>query len=283
MTNTSLKNAVLSEKIDWIAYTQTQNFEWQFPAYIEDKWKDIAIPRFYTHAQENTQGVKRFWNIENAKQGRSVVLSGAASAILQDNQLDFLQWVNTSGRKATRIDYALDITHSKLTPALVGWHLLNGVAVTHASSRLRIGELGANADTQYIGKKTSETYTRVYDKGLEQKVDFAWLRVETIYQGERARPSLQEYCECQSTRPLIKAHIDFPKWRDWKIIMSGDVAKLDTPARETRTRAWLLSQVAKSVAREIAMDEDHTFWFTFRDRVAQELEQFERKSDIIDW
>jgi hypothetical protein len=65
--------------------------------------------------------------------------------------------------------------------------------------------------------------------------------------------------------------------------MSGDIAKLVIPPRETRTRAWLLSQVAKSLAREIAMDEDHEFWFEFRERVAEEIAHLDKTNPVIDW
>lgn len=277
MAYTCLKDAILAEKIDWIAYSQGVSLEWGFPAYIDGHWKAIKPLQFYDHGQENKQGVKRYWSQEHPKQGRRVVLSGAASAILGANQLDFLQWVNTTDRKATRIDYALDITHSKLTPKVVRRHLLAGEAVTHAISFLRNGELIQEGDTQYVGRKSSETYTRIYDKAAEQHSDFAWTRLETVYQGERARPSLAAYCECQSTRPLIARHIDFPEWADWIQIMSRDVVQLSMPQHQTATRAWLLSQVAKAMAKELARDEDHIFWFDFQASVNKELARLEEK------
>ena len=283
MTYTCLKGAVLSEKIDWIAYSQAVTLEWDFPAYIDTHWKEIRpLPR-YDHGQENKQGVKRFWSSETPSQGRFVVLAGRASAILRENQYDFLQWVSITGRKATRIDYALDITHSKLTPQVVRRHLLAGEAVTHALSKLRVGELGGDGDTQYVGRKSSETYTRIYDKAVEQSVDYSWCRVESVYQGDRAKPSLQSYCGCKSVRPLIRKHVDFPKWRDWQEIMSGDLVQFNMPQHETATRAWLLGQVAKAMARELARDEEHSFWFEFSDRVNTELQAIEGKGGTIDF
>ncbi len=281
MTYTTLKGAILAEKVDWIAYSQAINLEWGFPDYIDQHWKIIKPIRFYAHGEENKQGVKRYWNTEQPQNGRHVVLAGQASGILQENQLNFLQWVNTTDRKATRIDYALDITHSKLTPKVVRRHLLAGEGVSHARSLLRTGELLAEGDTQYVGRKSSETYTRVYDKAAEQHTDFSWCRVETVYQGDRAKPSLASYCECQSTRPLISRHIDFPEWQDWRKIMSDSVVEFSSPQRETATRAWLLSQVAKAMAKELQRDEDHLFWFSFQEAVREELEELDRKA-IID-
>jgi len=273
----SLKGAVLAEKIDWIAYSQAIYLEWGFPDYIDNHWKEIRPLQFYDHGEENKQGVKRYWSKEHPEQGRRIVLAGQSSAILQENQFAFLQWINTTDRKATRIDYALDITHSRITPQTVRRHLLNGEAVTHAKSLLRTGELINEGDTQYVGRKSSETYTRIYDKGAEQKTDFQWLRVETIYQGDRARPSLETYCQCKSTRPLIARHIDFPEWKDWLQIMSRNVVQFSVPPHQTATRAWLLGQVAQAMAKELHRDEDHIFWFDFQQAVQNELDRLDEK------
>jgi len=277
VTYSSLKGAVLAEKIDWIAYTQAIYLEWGFPDYIDNHWKEIRPLQFYDHGEENKQGVKRYWSKEHPEQGRRIVLAGQSSAILRENQFAFLQWINTTDRKATRIDYALDITHSRLTPQVVRRHLLNGEAVTHAKSLLRTGELINDGDTQYVGRKTSETYTRIYDKAAEQKVTFPWLRVETIYQGDRAQPSLETYCQCKSTRPLIARHIDFPEWADWLQIMSRNVVQFSMPPHETSTRSWLLGQVAQAMAKELHRDEDHLFWFDFQQAVKNELDRLDDK------
>lgn len=277
MSYSCLKDAKIAEKIDWIAYSQAISLEWGFPDYIDRHWKDIAPIRFYDHGQENKNGVRRYWSHEHPEQGKRVVLAGVASATLGENQWHFLSWLNNSERRATRIDYALDVTHSRFTPALVRRHLLNGEGRTHAQSALRTGELIKSGDTQYIGRKTSETYTRIYDKASEQHESFAWTRVETVYQGERARPSLQSYCQCQSTRPLIARHIDFPEWRDWLQIMSRDVVQFNMPQHETATRAWLLGQVAKAMAKELHADEDHLFWFDFQNAINIELDRLEDK------
>jgi len=158
-------------------------------------------------------------------------------------------------------------------------HLLAGEAVTHAKSKLREGELELEGDTQYIGRKSSETYTKIYDKRAEQKVDFEWTRIETTYQGSRAAPSLNAYCECQTTRPLIKRHIDFPEWPDWVRLMSDRVVEFSMPQHETATRALLLSQVAKAIAKELQRDEDHIFWFDFQNAVKYELEKLDELSN----
>lgn len=271
MSTTALKNAVLSEKIDWTAYTQPYAMDWDFPPQIDNHWKDTKCLPHYNKAQENPQGVRRYWHTENLRQGRYVVLDGVSSGILRECQLDVLEWVNTGGRKATRIDFALDILHSDFHPRMVRRRLERGEAVTHAQSFLTMDDLSTRGFTQYVGRKQSETYTRIYDKAIEQGASYSWIRVETVYQGERARPALQAFCEGKSTRPLIRAHVDFPKWRDWQQLFTGSVVKLQTPQKETRTREWLLSTVSKSIAKELTMDDDHQFWFQMIEAIGKEL------------
>jgi len=278
MVATVLKNAILSEKIDWIAYTQPISIDWELPPYIDSHWKDIKPLPHYDKGQENKQGVRRYWNTENSTQGRYVVCASAALTFAEENQNQFLLFLMSKYRKPTRLDFALDITHSEFHPRQVSKRLKRGEAITHALQFLAFHDFKSGSYTQYVGTKNSETYTRIYDKQIEQKTDFTWTRLETVFQGERARPALAEYQKHKSVRPLIKSHIDFPAWSDWNKIMSSDVAKLDLPTKISNTRTWLLSTVVKALAKEIHRDEDHSFWFEFSDAVHQELDRLEDKS-----
>jgi len=279
----SQKTEILAEKIDWIAYTQKNSVAWQFPVYISDKWKQISPIRNYTNGEENQQGVKRFWNTIRADQGRMVIMDGSASSILGENLEHFVSWLGAMDAKPTRLDYSLDVTHSDFNPRGCVQHLRNKSVVTHARSAMQVTDEFKGGFTQYLGTKSSETYSRIYDKAVEQKTDYTWVRIETVYQGARAEASLQAYLQCKSARALIKRHVNFPKWRAWNRVMSGDIAKLAIPPRETRTRAWLLSQVAKSLAREIAMDDEHAFWLQFSERVREEITALDKIAPVINW
>jgi len=278
MSFTALKNAVLSEKIDWIAYTQPISVDWELPPYIDNHWKDIRPLPHYDKALENKQGIKRYWNTENSQQGRYVVSSSAACDTLGENLNPFLQFITTSRRKATRIDFALDITMSDFRPQQVSKRLRNGEAITHAASFLAFHDFKSGAYTQYVGTKSSETYTRIYDKRVEQNTNFPWTRIETVFQGNRAHPALTAYQKSRNCRALIQSHVSFPKWNDWNILMSSDVAKLDLKEKITNTRTWLLSTVVKALAKEIHRDEDHSFWFEFSEAVNQELDRLSDES-----
>lgn len=283
MSQYSIKTEILAEKIDWIAYTQKTDSEWCFPAYIDNHWKKISPLRNYTSGEENKQGIKRFWNTINPYQGKQVLLSGTASSMLGENTENFLRWVSSQGWKPTRLDYSLDILHSNFNLRVIVPQLRERKVITHARQIPRYTDEWKQGFTQYIGTKTSETYTKVYDKAVEQKANHPWVRIETTYQGDRAEASLQAYLQCGSTRPLIKRHVHFPEWRAWNRVMSSAVVKLIAPTRETRTRAWLLSQVAKSIAREIAMDDDQQFLFQMIGRIREEYTIITKGKVEVDW
>lgn len=283
MTFTALKNAVLSEKIDWLAYSQASYLEWDYPDCFDNHWKRINALRYYTNGEENKQGVKRYWNNIRSDQGKSTVLDGASLDTMREDLSIILHGVNTPERKATRIDFAIDITHSKLRPETASEYLRRGEFLSHASSARRIDDSLIEGYTQYVGTKYSDTYTRIYDKAVEQKTPYAWVRIETVYQGERAKPALSALLSGKSIGSLICSHVDFPTWNDWKQIMPSERVKLQIQKKETRTRAWLLSTVAKSIANELAMDEEHSFWFELQSSVAKELAILEKKADNIEW
>lgn len=276
------KTEILREKIDWIAYSQKSRTEWDFPPFIDDRWKPISPLRNYTNGQENGQGVKRFWNMLRDDQGKYVVLDGSSLDMLEESRQELYSFTAGLDNKITRVDYCLDIMEGSFNPQTVVSHLRKKDVITHAREIPRIQDDWKGGFSQYVGKKGSETYTRIYDKAAEQKQTGKWSRIETVYQGDRAEASFQAYLLHKSTRPLIRAHVDFPKWKAWNRVMSGDKAKLIVSPRITATRAWLLGQVSKSIAKELLLDEDQSFLFELIDRVKMEYKALSKKDDI-DW
>lgn len=283
MEERAAKTEILREKIDWLAYTQKSSVEWQFPDYIESKWKPISPLRNYTNGEENKQGVKRFWNTIRADQGRLVVLGGSSLDMLGENRNEFVSFTGNLDNKITRVDYCLDVIDSSFNPTHVVSHLRNRNVVTHARTIPRIQDDWKGGFSQYVGTKASETYTRIYDKAAEQGVTGKWSRIETVYQGDRAEASLQAYLLHKSTRKLILAHVDFPKWKAWRRIMQGNKDKLIISPRKSNTRTWLLEQIAPSIARELLLDDDQQFLFDIIERVRCEYKRLSKDGQELDW
>lgn len=279
----ALKTEVLAEKIDWLAYTLKNNEGWAFCEDIDQHWKKVSPLKNYTHGEENKQGVRRYWNTISSRQGHQVVCSGGVLTADGFPIDGMLISVGQSAAKCTRIDFCLDIAHSDFRPKACISHLRARDVVTHARKIPKYEDDWQGGFTQYVGTKASETYTRIYDKQAEQKTDYAWVRVETVYQGARAEPALSSYLQHKSTRRLILSHVDFPKWKAWRRVMSGNKAKLTYPPRKSATREWLLNQVAKSIAKELKQDDEHAFWFEFSDAVRNEYRELVGVEEIIDW
>lgn len=279
----ALKTEILAEKIDWLAYTLKNNEGWAFCEGIDNHWKAVSPLRNYTHGEENKQGVRRYWNTVSATQGRKVECSGGVCTSEGFPVEDMLMSVAQSNAHPTRIDFCLDIAHGDFNPKACVTHLRLRQVKTHAREIPKYSDDWKGGFTQYVGKKSSETYTRIYDKQAEQKTDYAWVRVETVYQGERAEPALQAYLQHKSTRRLILTHVDFPKWKAWRRVMRGDKAKLNYPPRISATRKWLLGQVSKSLAKELLQDGDEGFLFEFIDKVREEWREMTGVDEEISW
>lgn len=65
--------------------------------------------------------------------------------------------------------------------------------------------------------------------------------------------------------------------------MSGDKIKFNYPKRVSSTRQWLLTQVAKSLGKELAQDESHEFLFEFLDATREVYRELVGEDEIIDW
>lgn len=278
----SQKTEVLREKIDWLAYSQKTSTEWQFPDFISDRWKPISPLRNYTNGEENSQGVKRFWNTMRMDQGKLIVLGGSSLDMLGENRENFAQFTGEMDNKVTRVDYCLDILDGTFNPLTCISHLRNREVITHARTIPRIQDDWKGGFSQYVGTKASETYTRIYDKAAEQKQTGRWTRVETVYQGDRAEASLQAYLLHKSCRKLILAHVDFPKWKAWRRVMLGNKEKLIITPHSTATRKWLLETVSKTIAKELLLDDDQSFLFDLMGRIKDEYKRLANGSEL-DW
>lgn len=211
------------------------------------------------------------------------VLDGSSLDLLGENREEFLFFTGNLDNKITRVDYCLDIIDGSFNPKTVVSHLRNRDVITHAKEIPRQVDDWKKGFTQYVGKKSSETYTRIYDKAIEQKQEGRWTRIETVYQGDRAEASFQAYLLCGSTRNLILSHVDFPKWKAWRRVMQGNKVKLNIAPHETATREWLLGSVSKTIAKELLLDDDQAFLFELIERVKFEYKTLTKDEHDLEW
>jgi len=217
------------------------------------------------------------------KQGRKVEWSGSTLNYSEEHLSQLFTFVAGLDNKITRVDYCLDIFGQSFEPSGCIRHIKNRDFITHAQKAIVNKDWLNEGFTQYVGTKSSETYTRIYDKAAEQKLNGKWSRIETVYQGERAEASMQAYLLHKSTRPLIRAHVEFPKWKAWQRVMVGDKVKLAITPRKSKTREWLLNQVAGSIAKELLLDDDQAFLFELMERVRFEYKRLTKDEQDVEW
>jgi len=273
----------ISERCDWIAFTVPFYKDLQWPTCIATEWKDIRAIRNYNKGHENAQGVQLFWHDTRPQQGKHIILSGSTLTRLGESTKEVLNWIRGAEFHVSRIDLCVDVTHTNFNPRNATYHLKRGQIKTHAKSAPRWDDSLQSGYTQYIGKKTSETYMRIYDKASEMGVAFSWIRAEIVLQGARATPALNAYLLHNSVRGMVLSFCDFPAWHKWKRIMQASVVKLHVPPKETNTRLWIMGQVSKAVAREMTLEDSHEFWLNFVQRVREEYMVLVTKDEIIDF
>lgn len=266
-----------------MAYTSKFSENWQFPSFVDNHWKPISPLKHYTNGEQNKEGVRRYWNTINIAQGRKVEWSGSTLNYTEEDLNSLFTFVAGLNNKVTRVDYCLDIFGQSFEPSGCIRHLKSGDFISHARKALLNKDILGEGFTQYVGTKSSETYTRIYDKAAEQKLIGKWSRIETVYQGERAEASLQAYLLHKSTRPLIRAHVEFPKWKAWQRVMAGDKAKLVTTPKISNTRKWLLESVSRTIARELLLDDDQSLLFELMERVRMEYKRLTKDEQDVEW
>lgn len=200
----------------------------------------------------------------NPDMGTHLTLPGRAMAHIRqavgicDN--DLIAWVDSVRGKPSRLDMCMDIRGGNETPQTVLRDLQNGAARTRAKS-WQLAE-GKNENTQigdtlYIGRWDSDWFMRVYNKNAERNITdlSAWTRFEIVTKNLKAiaaKNAIASVGVMESTA----AHLEkFLKWdsREYKEALGcTDYIVEQIEKKRLPKQQWLLGQVAKALAKEIA-------------------------------
>lgn len=264
------KEQQVSQRCDWIAFTVQFYKEIIWPNFISTEWKTIQPIAHFANGQENKQGIRLYWSKSRPQQGKHVILSGSVLGVIQDRVKDLLNWIMLQEYKVTRVDFAIDVQNSNFNPRNAAYHLDRGQCKTRARKATTWDDRLSNGFTQYIGRKSSPVFVRIYDKAAEMGCDFKWIRIEIVYGAFKAKKALETFLQHNDCRGMVRAYCDFPQWRKWTKIMDFPLSPVVVQRKITKTREWLLGQVAKSLAKEMTLDDDHEFYLNFIQRVREE-------------
>jgi len=230
---------------------------------------------FYSTRYEVGVGIS--WEIgRNKTQGNKLTITGKGFEYIQSQDSlpswDILRNVAQIARNITRVDIAYDL-RGEGAPSVLGLvEIMTGglenvkktVTQTHALKN-------ADGNTIYIGKRTSEVYTRFYDKAAEQcKHGVTWTRLEMELKKRRAR----QVAHMSTTDVITQADVILPYALGVATLpqsaldllkMPSQPEKMPLKAPETSYEKWL-AQIEKSIKQSMQDEarKDHVIAFINR-------------------
>lgn len=269
------------KNVDWISVTFPDETKADdvFP-FLD--WKYQGEGRHgYTRMERDPLTGATYQSNGRAEMGAHLTLPGGALSELRQG------WSMTDGEllayfarkqgKTSRLDLAINFHGAMLSPESMIREYRAGAIQSTARSWLYVygGQDGIDAMTFYLGNRQSERFLRAYDKNAEQKIvdPIAWTRLELELKGLRAKAA-HNACGDHPVEAVINAQFDdFLTWsnREYQTAIRGPTAPINELGRPvSNTERWLLTSVAKSLAKQSHLDP--AFRLKFNDTVDGEID-----------
>jgi hypothetical protein len=266
-------NPILSQKLHWLEGTFKKGNEVSLPETLPSKFVETRAFNGYTVGSLFEDGRILMTNPERPEMGAHLQWSGDACDKIPMEQSELVFHLGEAGFSFTRIDLAIDAINFNLRPQQATKELKYGRCKTRAKLSPTNSDPRDKGYTQYVGKKTSEIFLKLYDKAEEMGVDADHCRIELTVRHARADHAARQIVRGTDFRAMVVAYADFPKWRQWKEIMGAVPVKLPAERHETNTEQWLLGACAPALARVIYFASNTEFYEKFKDAVMMNLEE----------
>jgi len=264
----------LSQKVHWIAGTFKRFTPVELPSILSQKFIPTKAFNGYTVGSLFDDGHKVFQNPERPEMGVHFQWDGDACDACPIDPTDLIIELQRAKFAFTRIDMAIDAVGFNLRPQRATEEINNGRVKTLAKKCPFWGDPRDPGYTQYVGKKTSEIFVKLYDKAAEMGVSGDHARIELTVRYDRANKAAQTLVSNRDFRGLVVAYVDFPEWETWREIMAVTPTKLPAERKTSQTKLWLLRSAASALAKQMVLDGDDTFYFQFLDAVRVFHQQF---------
>ena len=205
--------------------------------------------------------------------GVHILWQGDACDNAPIEHVDLLKHLQTAQFSFTRLDLAIDAINCNLRPQQATEEIKHGRCKSRAKKHPRNDDPLDPGYTQYVGRKTSEIFLKLYDKAAEMGIDADHCRVELTTRHARADKAAWEIVHGVDFRQMVVAFANFPDWREWQAIMDVVPVKLPAQRNETNTERWLLDACAPALARVIYFASNTEFYERFKETVMINLEQ----------
>jgi len=264
---------ILTQKIDWIEGTFKGENSVSLPQSLSHNFVETSGFHSYTNGARFSDGRIHLKNEVRPEMGEHIIWSGEACDNCPVDIVTLVKHLITAKFSFTRIDMAVDAINFKLRPQRATKELNLGRCKTRAKKSDRQDDPRDVGYTQYVGRKASEIYLRIYDKAAELGVDGDHTRIELVAKGRRANYAALQVVQSVDYRAMVRAYADFPAWRQWRTIMDADPIKLPSERKETDTERWLLGVCAPALARAVYLADSTGLYEQFTNTFLNHLEQ----------
>lgn len=257
---------------------------------------ELSYGRFkYTRSTRMLDGANIYFNPERKEMGIHVSLNSASLAVVGLRPLQMLNLIIDWGGSFKRLDLAFDDFSNLLDVDEMYRKILAGEVATRYRRVARIsnaqtGSYEKMGDTINLGRRSSESFVRIYDKAAEQKAKGvalpegveSWTRVELEVKGDKADAVGRMLANTaigstksagQEAANLLYGLLDFKeanredenksRWKtvDWWRLFVGatEKRKLSLPKKLRsieRTKVWVRNQVSASLAMIVLSRDD---------------------------
>lgn len=266
-------NQLLSQKLHWIEGTFKKGNEVSLPEILPSKFVETRAFNGYTVGSLYKDGRVLMTNPARPEMGAHLQWSGDACDNCPVDSKNLVNHLLNAKFAFTRLDMAIDVIGFNLRPEDATSEIENGRCETRAKSAIRTNDVSSEGYTQYVGKKTSEIFCKLYNKAAEMGTDEDHCRIELTARHSRADHAARQIVSGVDFRQMVVAFVNFPEWREWQEIMDVIPVKLPAERNETNTERWLLGACAPALARVIYFASNTEFYEKFKDAVMVNLEQ----------
>jgi hypothetical protein len=275
------KPEILSQRVDWIAGTFRGRKTHELALNLTQNYEQCKGYLNYSEGSLFEDGRKLFVSPSHPEWGVHMVWSGTACANCPVDPIHLICALICAGFNFTRIDFAVDAKNFNLRPSQATEEIKSERIKTRAKECPAWFDVAGKGYTQYVGKKSSEIYMRIYDKAAEMGINADHTRVELVVRSERADKAARQAVLRRDFRGMVVSFADFPQWNEWNKAMATTPIKLPSERQETATRKWLIEQCVPALAREILKSDGVDFYEKFKDALMSKAEQLSNDRQTV--
>jgi len=270
-----------SQKVDWLEGTFKKGTPVNLPSILSQNYVETKAFNGYTTASQYADKRVHMANAARPEMGNHIVWNGEACGFCPMDTVDLIKHLRAYGFSFTRIDFAIDLINCDVQAERATEEITNGDVKTRALQFPFWSDAKGKGHTQYIGKKASEVYARIYDKAAEMGINQDHTRVELVVRHGRANQAAQAVSHGADFRGMVLSFVNFEKWGEWNRAMDAPEIKLPTERKIGNTEKWLLDSVAPALARVIFLSPKGDFFAKFTDEVTRQIEQLSNSKQTV--